>query len=94
MTRVGRPGFEPGAKPELGVGAGFGLGDERVCSAKGCRVPAAYAVVWRNPTLHVEGRRKVWLACDEHRQGLAAFVDARGFLLEVIAIGALTESDG
>lgn len=65
-----------------------------MCSAKGCRASAAHAVVWRNPKLHAEGRRKVWLACDEHQQSLADFVGLRGFLIEVIPIGALTDADG
>lgn len=64
------------------------------CSAKGCRSGAVHAVVWRNPKLHVEGRRKVWLACDEHRQSLADFVAKRGFLIEVIPVSALAPSDG
>ena len=68
--------------------------EDHVCSAKGCRAAAAHAVVWRNPKLHVEGRRKVWLACDEHRQSLADFVGLRGFLIEVIPVGALTDADG
>ena len=67
---------------------------DHVCSAKGCRSAAEHAVVWRNPKLHVEGRRKVWLACDEHRQSLADFVGLRGFLIEVIPVGALTDADG
>lgn len=65
-----------------------------VCSAKACRAEAPHAVVWRNPTLHAPGRRKVWLACDEHRDSLSSFVRARGFLLEVIPVGDLTEADG
>ena len=67
---------------------------EHVCSAKGCRTDAAHAVVWRNPKLHVEGRRKVWLACDEHRQSLADFVAMRGFLIEVVRVEELTDADG
>ncbi|MDV3220084.1 hypothetical protein [Intrasporangium sp.] len=68
--------------------------EDHVCSAKGCRASAVHAVVWRNPKLHVEGRRKVWLACDEHQQALADFVGLRGFLIEVIPVGALTDADG
>lgn len=68
--------------------------DEQRCSAKGCRSTARFAVVWRNPKLHVEGRRKVWLACDDHRQSLSDFVAKRGFLIEVIAVDALTPADG
>lgn len=65
-----------------------------VCSAKGCREPAAHAVVWRNPTLHSADRRKVWVACDDHRDQLRDFVQLRGFLLEVVPVGDLTEADG
>ncbi len=64
------------------------------CSAKGCRSTALHAVVWRNDKLHAPGRRKVWLACDEHRESLSGFVDRRGFLIEVIAVGELTDDDG
>lgn len=65
-----------------------------VCSARGCRLPAAYGVVWNNPRLHAPGRRKVWLACDGHREQLATFVDLRGFLLEVLPVADLGEGDG
>lgn len=65
-----------------------------VCSAKGCRAEAAYGVVWRNPRLHAADRRKVWLACEEHRDHLRDFVQIRGFLLEVVPVEALTEADG
>lgn len=54
-----------------------------VCSAKGCRRPAVWALSWNNPKLHEPERRKRWLACDEHRETLSAFLTARGFLREV-----------
>jgi hypothetical protein len=57
--------------------------DERICSAKGCRRPAAYQLIWNNPKLHTADRRKVWLACDEHRGSLSDFLDRRGFLRQV-----------
>ena len=69
-------------------------GNEHVCSAKGCRRTAAHAVVWRNPKLHSAQRRKVWLACDEHRQSLADFLALRGFLIEVVGVSQLTDADG
>jgi hypothetical protein len=56
---------------------------DAVCSAKGCRAPARWALRWNNPKLHVEERRKTWMACDEHRGTLGAFLTARGFLREV-----------
>jgi hypothetical protein len=57
--------------------------DELRCSAKGCRRPATYALYWNNPKLHATERRKTWLACDDHRESLAAFLDGRGFLRDV-----------
>ena len=89
LTGAGLGGLDPEATRDAGV-----RGAERVCSAKGCRADAEHAVVWRNPKLHVEGRRKVWLACGEHRASLADFVSARGFLIEVVGVDALTDADG
>jgi hypothetical protein len=57
--------------------------DELRCSSKGCRRPATFALHWNNPKLHTPDRRKTWLACDEHRETLSAFLDVRGFLRDV-----------
>lgn len=65
-----------------------------VCSAKGCRAVPGHAVVWRNPKLHTADRRKVWLACDAHREHLSNFVQLRGFLIEVIPVSELDRADG
>ncbi len=54
-----------------------------VCSAKGCRRPASWALRWNNPKLHPPERRKTWLACDEHREHLSGFLVRRGFLRDV-----------
>lgn len=56
---------------------------ELVCSARGCQAPAAYDVLWNNPKIHTPDRRKHWLACNDHRDSLSAFLSARGFLREV-----------
>jgi len=40
--------------------------------------------LWNNPKLHTPDRRKVWLACAEHRDQLAAFLEARSFLRDVL----------
>ncbi len=53
---------------------------ELVCSAKGCQSPARWTLLWNNPKLHTPDRRKEWLACEEHRESLGAFLGARGFL--------------
>lgn len=55
------------------------------CSRAGCRSEAAWSIVWRNPKIHAEDRRKVWLACDEHVAYLRDFLGSRGFPLEVTA---------
>lgn len=65
-----------------------------VCSAKGCRREASDAVIWRNPRIHTQHRRKVWVACPEHVEHLSTFVDLRGFLIEVRPVGELGPEDG
>jgi hypothetical protein len=57
--------------------------EELVCSAKDCREPASYALLWNNPKIHTPDRRKQWLACRAHRESLAAFLSARGFLRDI-----------
>lgn len=57
--------------------------EKPICSAKGCQTDAVWDLVWNNPKLHTPERRKVWLACDEHRQSLADFLAARQFLRDV-----------
>lgn len=58
--------------------------DDHPCSSRGCSAPAAWDLLWRNPRLHTPERRKVWLACEEHRTSLGDFLDARGFLIEAL----------
>ena len=57
-----------------------------VCSARGCRAPASYVLVWNNPKVHAPAREKTWVACEEHRQSLVDFLDLRGFLRRVEAL--------
>ncbi|MGZ4445236.1 MAG: hypothetical protein ACXVWZ_10330 [Nocardioides sp.] len=56
------------------------------CSGKGCTADAVWALLWNNPRLHTPERRKVWVACEEHRAGLADFLGARGFLQDVVPV--------
>lgn len=56
------------------------------CSARDCRVDAAWSLLWNNPKLHTPDRRKSWLACDEHRATLGDFLEARGFLRDTVAL--------
>lgn len=67
---------------------------EPTCSARGCRLPAAWALRWNNPKLHTPERRKVWLACDEHRTSLSDFLGARSFLKDVVPYADLDEPPG
>ena len=67
------------------------MNPDLVCSAKGCRRPATWAHLWNNPKLHTPERRKVWLACDEHRSTLSDFLGARGFLKDVVPVTDLAE---
>ena len=57
-----------------------------VCSGKGCLLAALWGLLWNNPKIHAPERRKVWLACDEHRAHLERFLDARGFLIETMPV--------
>lgn len=57
-----------------------------VCSARGCRAPALYALTWRNPAIHTGDRTKVWLACEEHGPTLHQFLAARSFPVDVVPI--------
>jgi hypothetical protein len=74
----------------------FGVPDavgDLVCSAKGCRADATWGLLWNNPKLHTPERRKVWLACDEHREHLASFLDARGFLRRTVPVADLERAE-
>jgi len=57
--------------------------DPLICSAKGCRAPASWALRWNNPRIHPATRRKTWLACDDHKERLMEFLKVRAFLREV-----------
>jgi hypothetical protein len=62
------------------------------CSAKACRASAVWQLRWNNPKLHTPDYRKTWLACDDHRESLGAFLDARGFLREVSPFPAASDA--
>ena len=67
------------------------------CSRRGCREAAVWALQWNNPRLHTPQRRKVWAASSEHREHLAQFLRARGFLRDITplaeAAGEAVEKD-
>lgn len=68
--------------------------DEIRCSAKGCRSAALYGIRWNNPKLHSPQRRKVWLACEEHRANLEDFLRMRSFFLDCVPVDDLEATDG
>jgi hypothetical protein len=53
-----------------------------LCSARGCQAAATWALSWNNPKIHTPDRRKIWLACDDHKASLSDFLGSRGFLRE------------
>jgi hypothetical protein len=65
-----------------------------LCSAKGCRVKAAYGLLWNNPKLHAPERRKTWLACESHADPLSDFLSKRGFLKDAVPVDELTDEMG
>lgn len=77
--------------PALGTGT---EPDELRCSAKGCSADAAFGLRWNNPRLHTPERRKVWLACADHREHLEHFLGARGFWRDTVAVADLGPEDG
>lgn len=64
------------------------------CSRKGCRAAASYKILWNNPKIHTPDRRKVWLACQEHRDWLANYLEQRGMLKDVVPFGAPEDVEG
>ncbi|MFC1419710.1 hypothetical protein [Streptacidiphilus cavernicola] len=64
------------------------------CSAKGCRQVATWVLAWNNPKLHTPERRKTWLACAEHKDSLAQFLDLRGFLKETVPFADWVQPPG
>lgn len=76
-----------------GGGADEAIEGQR-CSARGCRRAARWGLRWNNPTLHSPERRKVWLACDEHREGLEAFLQVRSFHRDTVPVERLGPGDG
>ncbi|MSY90369.1 MAG: hypothetical protein F2648_03205 [Actinobacteria bacterium] len=56
---------------------------EAKCSRAGCGTSATQLLIWANPRIHVNGRTKTWLACDEHLEFLRNYLQDRSFLLEV-----------
>lgn len=63
------------------------------CSRAGCGSEADWAIRWRNPKIHAEDRRKIWLACEEHVGYLREFLAARSFPLDVVPVTELEAAE-
>jgi hypothetical protein len=59
-----------------------------VCSRKGCGKEAVWQLLWNNPRIHTPERRKVWLACGEHRDWLEDYLQTRGLWKETLPLSA------
>ncbi|WP_218219811.1 acetone carboxylase [Nesterenkonia sp. Act20] len=64
------------------------------CSRKGCRNTADWQVLWNNPKIHDSARRKVWLACEEHRAWLENFLAQRLFWRSTEPLTSADEDSG
>lgn len=66
---------------------------EAVCRARGCGAPAQWGLLWNNPKLHTPDRRKVWLACDDHRTHLEEYLGVRGLLRGTVPVTELAVAE-
>ena len=57
-----------------------------VCSRKACRAGAEWQLLWNNPKIHTPERRKIWLACGEHRAWLEDYLQTRGLWKETLPL--------
>ncbi len=71
-----------------GGGGDTPAGPRTVCSRKACRTAAEWQLLWNNPKIHTPERRKIWLACGEHRAWLEDYLQTRGLWKETVALGA------
>lgn len=69
-------------------------GEAPVCSRKACREAAAWQLLWNNPRIHTPERRKVWLACGEHREWLQDYLQTRGLWKDTVALADPSPSAG
>lgn len=62
-----------------------------ICSARGCRGEAEWALQWRNPRIHGGERLKVWTACEDHLARLQRFLADRQLPVAVVPIAEREE---
>lgn len=56
------------------------------CSRKACGNGADWQLLWNNPRIHTPERRKVWLACGDHREWLEEYLSTRGLWKETLPL--------
>jgi hypothetical protein len=80
----------------LGGGAGetTGPASAAMCSRKACRADASWQLLWNNPKIHTPDRRKVWLACGEHKEWLEDYLQTRGLWKETVPLDAAATPGG
>jgi hypothetical protein len=72
---------------DLAAGAdGPGQAAVATCSRKACRSEASWQLLWNNPKIHTPERRKIWLACNEHRDWLEDYLQTRGLWKETVEL--------
>ncbi|MFT4470695.1 hypothetical protein ACMX2H_12385 [Arthrobacter sulfonylureivorans] len=70
----------------LGQLGGAATAETLICSRKGCRENAQWQLLWNNPKIHTPERRKVWLACDGHREWLQDYLVQRSLWKETLPL--------
>ena len=72
---------------DLAAGAdGPGPAAVATCSRKACRSEASWQLLWNNPKIHTPERRKIWLACNEHRDWLEDYLQTRRLWKETVEL--------
>lgn len=56
------------------------------CSRTSCSEPPSWRVVWRNPKIHAQDRRKIWLSCSDHKDYFEGYLGQRGFPVHAEAL--------
>jgi hypothetical protein len=69
-----------------GTGGDSAAAPGTVCSRKACRAVAEWQLLWNNPKIHTPERRKIWLACGEHRPWLEDYLQTRGLWKETVPL--------
>lgn len=79
------PGTAPSTPGSSPADASTPHGDP-ICSRKACGQGASWQLLWNNPRIHAPERRKVWLACTEHRGWLEEYLTSRGLWKQTLPL--------